>query len=61
MRLSLKLFNVTPEDLPVSVRQEVLGLVSADPVRAVEGSPTPILALRPQHFTHLASLLSTDQ
>lgn len=32
MRLSLKLFNITPDQLPDQLRQEVVGLVAADPL-----------------------------
>ncbi len=32
VRLSLKLFNVQPEELPEGVRQDVAGLIATDPV-----------------------------
>ncbi len=32
VRLSLKLFNITPDQLPDGLRDQVVGLVTADPV-----------------------------
>lgn len=40
LQLSLKLFNVTPGQLPELVRQDIMGLVATDPVR--RGLPLPL-------------------
>lgn len=33
MRISLKLFNVAPEQLPQQLQQDIMQLVAVDPVR----------------------------
>jgi hypothetical protein len=40
VRLSMKLFNVVPEDLPATVRQDVVSLITSDPVSHTPG-PKP--------------------
>jgi hypothetical protein len=35
VRLSVKLFNITPDQLPEQLRQEVMDLVASDPVSRV--------------------------
>jgi hypothetical protein len=50
VRLSMKLFNVFPEELPITVRQDVQGLIAADPVsgplvRHVTACTRPSLAV----------------
>ncbi len=40
VRLSVKLFNISPEQLPEGLREAVVGMVTADPVGGLENTPS---------------------